>query len=193
MSSAASTPKLTAQEYLAIERDVEDKHEFYDGEMFAMGGASREHNLLVFNLGVTLGPQIRSRDCEAYLNDMRVHIALNNSCTYPDVVITCKKPRFEDETLDTLTNPQVVIEVLSKSTEQFDRGTKFEYYRSIDSLMEYVLVAQDRKHIDHFLRQSDGSWLMREASGDTGVIELPSIGCQLSLADIYAKVAIEGS
>lgn len=187
--SAQPKRLLTSEEYLAIERDVSMKHEFYRGEMFAMGGASREHNLITGNAGASLHAQLADRPCEAYQNDMRVKVAASGLYAYPDVVVTCEKPRFEDDKFDTLLNPQSIIEVLSDSTEKYDRGKKFELYRQIESLREYVLVSQDRAHIEVFARDDDGPWRLSEATGLEATIELPAIGCRLSLTDVYAKVS----
>lgn len=187
--SAQPKRLLTPEEYLAIERDVEAKHEFYRGEMFAMGGASREHNLITGNVGASLHAQLANRPCEAYQNDMRVKVSASGLYTYPDVVVTCEKPRFEDDKFDTLLNPQSIIEVLSDTTEKYDRGKKFEFYRQIDSLREYALISQDRAHIELFTKGDDGVWKLSEATGLDATIELAAIGCRLSLADVYAKVS----
>lgn len=187
--SAQPKRLITPEEYLAIERDVEAKHEFYRGEMFAMGGASREHNLITGNVGAALHAQLANRPCEAYQNDMRVRVSTTGLYTYPDVVVTCEKPRFEDDKFDTLLNPQSIVEVLSESTEKYDRGKKFELYRQIESLREYVLVSQDRAHIEVFARDGDGPWKLSEATGLGAAIDLPAIGASLALADVYAKVS----
>jgi len=179
---------LTPEEYLAIERDVPIKHEYYRGEMFAMAGASAEHNQITFNLATELGAQLKSRDCTAYVNDMRVKVTATGLYTYPDVVVTCEKPRFEDDVLDTLLNPQAIIEVVSDSTETYDRTTKFKHYRQIETLKEYLLVARKWPGIDRFARGENGLWTLNVAEGLDSVLELPTIGCQLKLADVYAKV-----
>lgn len=191
MSSPIPKALVTPAEYLAIERNIETRHEYYHGEMFAMGGASREHNLMVFNLASTLGHQLKGRDCEAYMNDMRVTVSASGLYTYPDVVVTCTEPRFEDDQLDTLLNPQVIIEVLSDSTETYDRGRKFGHYRQIESLREYLLVSQKRPHIEHYALQPAGGWLLTEATEMAGEMALPSIGCTLKLADVYAKIQFD--
>lgn len=186
--STQSIPNLTPEQYLAIERDCEQKHEFYRGEMFAMSGATRAHNQITFNLARVLGNQLLDRDCTAYVSDMRVSISPTGLYTYPDGIVTCEKPRFEDDQLDTLLNPQVIFEVLSESTEKYDRGKKFEQYRQIGSLTDYILISQDHAQIEHFTRQQDGQWLLSEASGLASTLALPTVDCQLSLADVYAKV-----
>jgi Uma2 family endonuclease len=179
---------LTPEEYLAIERDVPTKHEFYRGEMFAMSGASREHVLIGGNIFAALHGQLANRPCEAYASDMRVKVSPTGLYTYPDVVVTCQKPRFEDKQFDTLLNPQVIFEVLSKSTENYDRGDKFEQFRQIDSLREYILVAQDRPHVEHYTRQESGQWLLADVSDMAAELHAVTIGCQIKLADVYAKV-----
>jgi Uma2 family endonuclease len=186
--SARPKRLLTPEEYLAIERDVPGKHEYYRGEMFAMGGASREHNLITGNVAAALHALLAKRPCESYHNDMRVKVSATGLYTYPDVVVTCEKPRFEDPVLDTLLNPQAIVEVLSDSTEKYDRGKKAEHYRQLESLREYLLVSHDRPHVELFTREEDGVWRLTEATGLEGSIELPTIACRLSLADVYAKV-----
>jgi Uma2 family endonuclease len=187
--SAQPKRLLTPEEYLAIERDVEAKHEFYRGEMFAMGGASFSHTQITIAMSAALYDQLKNGKCHVSANDLRVKVAANGLYTYPDVVVTCEKPRFEDDKFDTLLNPQSIIEVLSDTTEKYDRGKKFELYRQIESLREYVLVSQDRAHIELFTRGDDGLWKLSEATGLDAAIELTVIGCRLALADVYAKVS----
>jgi Uma2 family endonuclease len=192
-----SQPKtyLTPEEYLAVERQNEYKSEYIDGEMLAMTGASRRHNIITFNVANALGPQLRGRPCEGYVNDMRVRIASKRdyAYTYPDVVIVCGEPRFEDDHLDTLLNPTVVIEVLSESTERYDRGKKFSLYRAIESLAEYVLVAQDEHKVEKYSKQTDGRWLLSDHRSPEDVVELTSIQCVFALREIYDKVALPPS
>jgi Uma2 family endonuclease len=189
----SSVPKrlYTEAEYLAIERDVETKHEFYRGEMFAMAGASRQHNRITVNVSAVLHEQLKTRDCEHFASDMRVKVESTILYTYPDVVITCHEPRFLDKEVDTLLNPQVIIEVLSDSTEKYDRGKKFEHYRTIPSLREYILIAQDRPHIDRFALNDLGQWVLNDTTGLDAVIELTAVSCRLPLAEVYAKVEFE--
>lgn len=186
--STAPQRRYTEAEYLAFERAAETKHEFYRGEIFAMSGASRQHNRITFNVSGCLYNQLKDRDCEAFANDMRVKVQLTTLYTYPDIAINCNQPRFLDKEFDTLLNPQVIIEVLSDSTEKYDRGKKFEMYRTIPSLREYVLISQDRAHVDRFSLNEQGQWVLDDASGLDAVIELSTVGCRLPLADIYAKV-----
>ncbi len=186
--SASPKRLLTPEEYLAIERDVREKHEYYRGEMYAMSGASSEHNQITFNLAGLLHGQLKDRPCFAYVNDMRVSVKPAGLYTYPDAVITCQKPQFEDKQLDTLLNPQVVIEVLSDSTESYDRGKKFEMFRQLESLREYLLVAHDRPQVDHYTCDDERQWRLKGVSGLDATIELATVNCRLSLADVYAKV-----
>ena len=187
--STHAQPLLSPAEYLAMERASRDiKHEFFRGEIFAMAGGSRKHNLLALNLSGMLYNTLRDGPCETYSNDMRVLVHPSGLYTYPDLVVTCEQPRFEDEFGDTLLNPQLIIEVLSDSTESYDRGKKFEHYRRIESLVEYMLVAQDRPQIDLFSRSSDGSWQLTDASGLESAIRLASLEAVLPLAEIYARI-----
>jgi Uma2 family endonuclease len=185
-----SQPKdlLTPDEYLAIERKAELKSEYYAGEVFAMAGASREHNLIVSSIIRMLGNQLLERNCNVYPSDMRVKIVNTGKYTYPDVAVVCGTERFEDEHRDTLLNPAVIIEVLSDTTEAYDRGKKFENYQYIDSLREYILVAQEPYRIERYIRQNDKTWTYTEFHEAEEKVELSTIGCELSLQDVYAKV-----
>jgi Uma2 family endonuclease len=186
--TAVAKQKLTPEEYLKIERAAERKSEFYNGEMFAMTGVSRQHVRIVVNLTLAIGNQLRSRPCEIFVNDMRVKVSPTGLYTYPDVVGLCEEPRFEDEQLDTLVNPALIIEVLSPSTEAYDRGKKFAHFQNVATLQEYVLVAQEEKRVEKFARQADGTWIFSAVSGDAGVMRLQSIGCELPLAELYQRV-----
>ena len=182
---------LTPEQYLEIERRAEYKSEYYQGEMFAMSGATREHNLIVASIVASLYSQLRSSPCETYPSDMRVHVRDTGLYTYPDVVIACQEPRFLDGQLDTLVNPTLLVEILSPSTEAYDRGRKFDHYQSIESLRQYLLVASDRIHADLYTRQPDGGWLLTSADGPAGTLALASVNCQIALADVYEKVDLE--
>ena len=187
-----SQPKtyLTPEEYLDIERQNEYKSEYIDGEMVAMVGASRRHNIITFNLAGELHRQLEGRPCEGYVNDMRVRIVSKReyAYTYPDVAVVCGEPQFEDGHLDTLLNPTVLIEVLSESTELYDRGKKFGLYRTIESLAEYVLVTQDECKVEQYVKQSDGRWLLSDHRSLDDVLELASVQCSLGLREVYAKI-----
>jgi len=190
MSSQAKA-RLTSEEYLAIERQAPGKSEYFDGEMFAMAGASRRHNLIVLNIGAELRTQLQQRPWEVYSSDMRVKISRTGLYTYPDVVVVCDEPRFEDADVDTLLNPLILVEVLSPSTADYDRGEKFEHYRTLASLQVYLLVAQERCHVVHYTRQQDNTWLLAETSDIQDCLHLPSIGCDLQLSEAYAKVQLD--
>ncbi len=183
--------KITPQEYLAMERRAEIKSEYFDGEMFAMSGATSEHTKIVVNLTTEMNSQFADRPCEVYCQDLRVKVSQTGLYTYPDIVAVCGEPRFEDEQFDTLVNPQLIIEVLSKSTESYDRGRKFAHYRTIETLREYVLVTQTECRLERFTRQEDGSWVYTECTDPYGEMELSSDACRLSLARVYHKVDFE--
>ncbi len=187
-------PYLTPEEYLAFEREADVKHAYYDGEIFAFAGASREHNLIAGNVYAALHAQLRKRPCEVYPSDMRVRVSPTGLYTYPDVTVVtvvCEEARFDDEQADTLLNPTVIVEVLSPSTEDYDRGGKFEQFRKLESVQEYVVIAQDRVHVERHARQEDNQWLLSETDSIDDVIALPSIGCRLAVADLYEKVEFE--
>jgi Uma2 family endonuclease len=177
----------TAQEYLAWERQQPTRHELFQGEVFAMGGATREHNLLVVNITAELRNALRKRPCETYPSDMRVKVPATGLYTYPDASVVCDKPEFEDGSLDTLLNPLVLVEVLSDSSERYDRGKKFEQYRSIPSLTDYVLVSQDHVLVEHFRRGEGGTWVLSEVRAG-GRVELSGPECALAVDEIYLKV-----
>lgn len=186
--SAVPKTLMSAEDYLAFERQSEFRHEFYLGEIFQMSGASREHNLIVFNLASQIGSQLRGKNCEGYANDMRVFTPITGLYTYPDVVVVCGEPEFSDNEFDTLLNPIVLIEVLSPSTADYDRGKKFWHYQSIEHLREYMLIAQDEVKIEHLIKLSNGRWDVREYDLPDTEIELSSIGISLTLSEIYEKV-----
>lgn len=180
--------RFTPDEYLSLERQAEIKSEYHDGEIFAMGGASEPHNLIVANLVGELRQQLKGRPCKVYPSDMRVKVSATGLFTYPDVVVVCGEPRWDDDRKDTLLNPAVLFEVLSDSTERYDRGKKFEHYRKLDSLTEYVLVAQDAAYLERYARQPDGRWLLSEENGLETALHLTSIECTLQLEEVYDKV-----
>ncbi|GAB4194310.1 MAG: Uma2 family endonuclease [Roseiflexaceae bacterium] len=181
----------SVEEYLRIERGGATKHEYHHGEIYALAGSSATHNLIQVNLLISLGSQLRRRPCTVYPSDMRLRIPRSPIYVYPDVSIVCGQAEFEDAEMDILLNPTVIIEILSDSTERYDRGKKFQLYRSIPSLQEYILVAQDEVHLDRFVRQPDGNWLLisYEAIGD--LVHLDAIDCNLALEDVYDKVALD--
>jgi Uma2 family endonuclease len=183
--STHRNPRYTPEQYLGLERAAEVKSEYVDGEIFAMSGASERHILIVGNLVVALKQRLKGRDCRVYSNDLRLRVGPSRMYTYPDLIVVCGERLFADDQKDTLLNPTLLVEVLSPATEGYDRGKKFEYYRLVDSLAEYVTVAQDRAHVEHHVRQPDNRWLLEEAGTLDATLHLPSIGCDLSLADVY--------
>lgn len=187
MSSQRQT-RLTPAEYLAIERKSEIKHEYFAGEMFAMVGASKRHNLIASNIIRLLGNQLLDSPCNVYPSDMRVKVSATGKYTYPDVVVACAEEQFDDEEKDTLLNPVVIVEILSASTEAYDRGGKFEQYQNITSLTEYVLIAQDACRVEQYVRQSDNEWKYSDYRHAGNVVKINVIGCELVLQDVYAKV-----
>lgn len=184
-------PRLTPEEYLELERKAEYKSEYYDGEMFAMTGAGRAHNLIAGNVGSALHGQLRHRSCEVYSSDMRVRVSTTGIYTYADVVVVCGRPEFADNEMDSLVNPTVLVEVLSPSTEAYDRGRKFEHYRKIESLRQYLLVSPERVSVELFTRQAGGQWLLSSAAGLEEELDLESIECRLRVEDIYEKVEFD--
>jgi Uma2 family endonuclease len=191
--SALAHKVRTREEYLAFEHASEEKHEYLAGEIYSMVGASRQHNLIVVNIVTALGVQLRGRPCETYANAMRVSIPAVGSYTYPDVTVVCGTPEFEDAEVDTLLNPTVIIEVFSPLTEMYDRGRKFQNYRTLTSLKEYILVSQDTHRIEQFVRQENEQWLFTDAAGLESTVTLPSVNCSLALVDVYDKVIFEES
>jgi Uma2 family endonuclease len=179
---------VSAVEYLTTERKSQEKSEYIAGVITMMAGASREHNLIVLNMAAELRNRLRTRPCEVYPSDMRVHDPITKSFLYPDVVVICNEPRFLDQFVDTLLNPTVIIEVLSSTTEQYDRGKKAWAYRQIASLQEYILISQEFPYVERFTRQADGAWLLNDFQGLEAVLEILSIGCVVPLSEIYLKV-----
>ncbi|MEW6131164.1 MAG: Uma2 family endonuclease [Acidobacteriota bacterium] len=181
--------RLTFAEYLAIERNAEIKSEFVAGEMFLMAGASTNHNRIVRNVLRTLSNQTLEGDCEVYPSDMRVKIEKLNQGRYPDISIVCGEQLFADEQKDSLLNPTVIIEVLSESTELYDRGKKFQDYQSLDSLREYLLIAQTPYCIEQFIKQAENIWTYKKFTNPDDIVQFESTDCTLLLKDVYLKVA----
>lgn len=187
--SAESAVKLTPQEYLAFERQSEVKSEYWYGDMFAMVGASEAHNLIVTNVVRELSTQLKGKLCRVYPSDMRVRIPRRPSYKYPDVTVVCGKPMFEDEHRDILLNPTVIVEVLSPSTELYDRSAKFREYRAIDALQAYVLISQDMPLIECYVRQEQTRfWTLADAAGLDASLDLSMIACRIELSEVYANV-----
>jgi Uma2 family endonuclease len=173
---------LTEEQYLQIERAAEFKSEFHDGRMFAMSGGTANHALLGARISALLIGQV-PRGCRTFSSDLRVKIAAAKIYTYPDCQVICGEPSIADE--DNALNPLLLAEVLSPSTEAYDRGKKFEFYRTIPSFVEYLLIHQDRRHVEHYSKRDDGSWVLREHSGKEASVEIARLGAHIALADLY--------
>lgn len=184
---------VTLREYLELERKSEIRSEYIAGRIFVMSGASRRHNLIAVNLSREVSSQLRGKPCEAYVSDMRVKVAPTGMYTYPDIVAVCDEPRFEDAQVDTLLNPTVIVEVLSESTEAYDRGERFAHYRRLETLREYVLVAQDKVRIEHYRRREGEEWVLSEVSDPASTLHLPSIDCHVGVGAIYEKVEFDSA
>ena len=180
----------TAEAYLALEREAAEKHEFYKGEIFAMAGASFKHNQLQKNFIVEVGAFLRGKSCDVFGSDLRVHNPFNTLFTYPDAVIVCGKPEWEDGLFDTLLNPSVIVEILSPSTQRYERGDKFMLYRSVPSLQEYILIDSESVGIEHFRRNKDNTWLLQEYKEQTEKLFISTIGFSLPVNELYNGVTI---
>ncbi len=184
--SAAPQHRSTPEEYLAFEREAEEKHEYWDGEIVAMAGASPEHNAICFNLAGALKPQLRGSGWRGFTSDQRVRVPLSHRYVYPDLTVVCGQPVFEDDDAYTLVNPTLVVEVLSPTTENKDRGPKLFGYRTLPSLRGYLLGTW----VEHWSRQDDGRWLVTELDEVTAILDLPEVGCKLPLAEVYEDVEL---
>jgi Uma2 family endonuclease len=179
---------LSPEEYLAIERKAEYKSEYYHGEMFAMSGVSRRHDRINVRLTFLIAQHLRGKRCETFSANMRVLATSSGLYTYPDLSVVCEEPQFADAHIDTLTNPALLVEILSPSTEDYDRGKKAKLYRAIQSLQELLFIAQDSYEVELYRRQPDGSWSLLEAAGLESAITLASIGYTLPLGELYENV-----
>ena len=188
MGLAHPVQRLTAKEYLALERAADFKSEFYDGEVFAMAGGSPMHSLIGTNVARELGNKLRGGPCLPFNSDLRVRPPGVPFYTYPDVSVVCGPLEFDDEQEDTITNPSLLVEVASPATEGYDRGAKFNLYRRMASLREYLVISQSEPSLDLFIRQDADEWLLRSASGLDGHLILPVLRVTLSLKEIYAGV-----
>jgi Uma2 family endonuclease len=186
--SALPKRRLSEEEYLTIERAAEYKSEYIDGEMYAMAGAGLRHTKILLSFGAELHAQFRGRPCSAFVNDLRVRVADSGLYTYPDVLALCGEPRLLDHHTDTLLNPQLIVEVLSPSTENYDRGEKFRRYRQLESLTDYVLVAQNQMLVEHWSRQATDLWKVREFNQPADRLRFESLAAEVVLSDVYDGV-----
>ena len=190
MSTSARSPrKMTAAEYLEWERQQTERHEFFGGEVFSQAGGTRNHSLIGTNTARAIGNLLAGRECEAHGSDMRVHIEATDYYAYPDVSVVC--PPVEGEADDLISNPVLVVEVLSPSTEDYDRGTKFGHYRQIPSLIDYLVISQDKPRVEHHWRTEEVLWMLRDVEGLDGSLHLTSLDRELPLREVYAKVAFD--
>ena len=180
-----ATKYLTEKEYLAFERSALDKHEYYRGEIFAMSGASFKHNLLENNLRIALGVFLKGKKYSSFGSNLRIHIPSNTLYTYPDIIVICDDPVFVNDEFDTTTNPSIIIEILSPSTKDYDRGTKFKLYRDISSLKEYILIDSETISIEIFRLNDNGRWQLEELKNADEVLQINTTGFKLTLREIY--------
>ncbi len=182
----------TLEDYLELEKSTNEKFEFWDGSVWSMSGASFNHNMIVRNLNTEIDLQLREKGCYVFPSDMRIKVPDYPPYRYPDLTALCGKAEIEKiGGIDMLVNPELIVEVLSDSTEAFDRGDKFSYYKSIESFTEYLLIAQHRPHVSHFIKHGDGFWMNLEYNNLTDEIELKSVPCRLSLKAVYRDVSFE--
>lgn len=187
MSALPSEPiRMNEAEYLEFERQSDFRHEYVDGEVFAMAGASDEHNLIVASITIAIGVQLRGGNCKIYSSDMRVRTA--HSYYYPDVMVVCGERILAAETPEALLNPTLIIEVLSPSTEGYDRGKKFDAFQKIESLQEYILVVQTKARVERFVRSEAKKWSYEAFEGLDASLELKSINARLKLSEVYEQV-----
>lgn len=182
--------KMTPEDYLEFEKNSELRHEYFDGEIFTMVGARKNHNRVNSNVSRMLGNQLLNRSCDVFISDMRVKIPEIEKYTYPDIVVACDKVEFAEEELDSLLNPVVIIEILSDTTESYDRGLKFTHYRLIESLQEYILISQYHCQVEKFKRDNDkqGIWFYSSVEDINSSIKIDSINCELALSEVYHRV-----
>jgi Uma2 family endonuclease len=182
--STPERPRLSEREYLELERTAEQKHEYVDGEVVAMAGGSPRHALIAANVIGTLRSLLRGTPCRPLTSDLRVHVPATGLYTYPDVTVICGPPILHPEDASVVLNPRVIFEVLSDSTEAYDRGAKFAHYRHIETLEEYVLVSHRERTLEHFRRVDGGQWLYTAYA--SGAVALPALGIELPLDEVYA-------
>lgn len=186
--SAVPTPRYTLQEYVAREEVAEYKSEFYRGEVFAMSGGTVRHNIISGNIFTGLKNRLRGSGCRPFTSDQRIRIPNDDFDTYPDASVVCGEIQLDEIDRNAIVNPRLLVEVLSPSTEKYNRGKKFDLYRDAESLREYILISQDEPHVERFVKQSDGSWNLMVYKGLDSALELPSLSCSIPLSEIYEDV-----
>ena len=182
---------FTVEEYFDVEEQSSQKHEYFDSHIIAMAGSSPAHSVITFNLSGIIAPQLRGGPCGGHSSDQRVKISGTNDYVYPDLTIVCGEPQFDEQQRATLINPTVIIEVLSPSTQAYDRGDKFVAYRTLDSLRDYLLVSQDSLRVEHFARQSEDAWLLRDYQKPEDECVLTGAQVRLKLSEIYDRVEFD--
>lgn len=190
MAVPRALPVFTPEEYLSLERFSNIRHEYLDGVVYPVASQTPTHSGICFNLAGVIGSQIIDSACRGFSPNMKVRAGEKGLYAYPDLAVVCGEPVFHDDQRDALVNPTVVFEVLSPSTEAYDRGEKFlRYSTGIETWRDYVLVSQDRPRVEHFTRKPDGTWSRSEVGGMSGILSLPSIDCEIPLADVYSRIA----
>ena len=185
---AAAIKQVSPQDYLSFERGAKEKHEYFEGQVIAMAGASLAHNRIVSNLVTKIGSFLDDKSGEILPSDIRISVPAFESYMYPDATIVCGKPEMEDEQFDTLKNPTVIFEVLSPSTEDYDRGKKFFFYRQIPSLKEFIVIDSTKYFIEISRKQEEGSWKFEEVTDLNSEMYIATVDCRLSLQEIYKSV-----
>jgi Uma2 family endonuclease len=192
LAKVKSETLYTPEDYLAFEREARTRHEFFDGEIYAMAGESLSHSRVCVNLSGEVRNKLKGKPCEALSPNMKVRTSSASLFAYPDLTIVCGEPQFHDTKKDVLINPQAIFEVLSPSTETYDRTTKFQKYRlGNPTLIDYFLISQDKPFVEHFMKQADGNWLYRSYSELDETVKIETLDCELSLREIYDRVEFE--
>ncbi len=191
MSAVMAEKHFSVKEYLALEDKATFKSEYYDGEIFAMAGGTLNHNQISINLCMILGIAFRQRDLRVFAGDVKLHIPSTNSFTYPDVLVIQGKPDYWKNRRDTVSRAEVIIEILSESTQDYDRGAKFENYRSLPELQDYILISQDKVHVEHFEKQAPQKWLLNEYQSLEDKLNIAQFDEVIGLTDIYEKIIFE--
>jgi Uma2 family endonuclease len=188
MSALVEETYYSPDEYLALERAAEEKSEYLDGIIYLMSGGTVEHSTISLNIGSELRAQLKGKRCRAFESNMKIGIPDSRLFSYPDASVVCGEPVFRDQYRDVIINPTVIVEVLSSSTERFDRGKKFARYQQLESFTDYVLIAQDEPRVEHFAKQANGTWILTIVEGLENQLHLPSLDCVLSRNEIYDRV-----
>ncbi len=190
MEAIKKEKNYSLEEYFELEKSTNEKFEFWNGNVWSMSGASFAHNRIVMNLSIEIGTKLREKGCDVFPSDMRIKVPKYSPYRYPDLTALCGKAEIEKiGGIDMLINPQLIIEVLSDSTEGFDRGDKFSYYKSIESFKEYLLVAQHRPHVSQFTKHGDSFWIQKEFNELSDIVKLESVPCEFVLTGIYRDVS----